>query len=153
MPHRPIEHLHEPLARRRILIVDSDQRVRASLSGLVGLGDGIEVVGAAGSAAEAIDVATRLRPDVVLVDPRLPDIDAGLRFIAGVRRLIPAVCVLVMSWTPARESGLPASIADAIIDKAAEPAVLLDAIIAASCGDADEPLAAHPSTQGRGFVL
>jgi DNA-binding NarL/FixJ family response regulator len=59
----------------RVLIADDQRAVRDGLVMLVNLCDGIEVVGAAANGREAIRMADRLGPDVVLMDLRMPDLD------------------------------------------------------------------------------
>jgi DNA-binding NarL/FixJ family response regulator len=59
--------------RIRLLLVDDHAVVRLGLSTLFGKTETIDVVGEAGSVAEAVAQAQRLRPDVVLMDLRLPD--------------------------------------------------------------------------------
>lgn len=57
----------------RLLLVDDHEVVRAGLCALLGDIDGLHIAGEAGTVAQAIDQAARLRPDVVLMDLRLPD--------------------------------------------------------------------------------
>jgi DNA-binding NarL/FixJ family response regulator len=59
----------------RILIADDDQLVRTGLRLMIETQDDLAVVGEAGDGREAIDMAHRLRPDVVLMDIRMPGID------------------------------------------------------------------------------
>jgi DNA-binding NarL/FixJ family response regulator len=56
----------------RVLLVEDNDVYRSSLELLLGLQQGLEVVGAVGTGSEAADAATRLRADVVLMDFRLP---------------------------------------------------------------------------------
>lgn len=56
-----------------LLLVDDHEVVRAGLRTLLGASEGIEIVGEAGSVAEAVAEAERARPAVVLMDLRLPD--------------------------------------------------------------------------------
>ncbi len=58
-------------ARVRLLLCDDHAVVRAGLRSLLSSADGIEVVGEAGSGEEALAMAGRLRPDVVLMDLQL----------------------------------------------------------------------------------
>ena len=49
------------------------------------IGDRLEVVGSAGQAGPALDVVVATHPDIVVIDPRLPEMDGGLSFIARLR--------------------------------------------------------------------
>jgi two-component system, NarL family, response regulator DevR len=77
----------------RLLLVDDHEVVRAGLRALLGEVEGLEIAGEAGSVAEAVARAEELRPDVVLMDLRLPDgsgVDACREILsstAGVRVL------------------------------------------------------------------
>lgn len=63
-----------PAAKKiRLLLVDDHEVVRLGLRTLLAKSDRIQVVGEAGSAKEAVAEASRVRPDVVLMDLRLPD--------------------------------------------------------------------------------
>jgi PleD family two-component response regulator len=55
----------------RVVIVHAQRLVRAGIAALLERGDGIEVVGEAASGEEALGLARRLRPDVVLIDVAL----------------------------------------------------------------------------------
>lgn len=59
----------------RVLLVDDHPVVRSGLAGLLGSQDDIEVVGEAGDGATGVQLAAALRPDVVLMDLRLPVMD------------------------------------------------------------------------------
>jgi DNA-binding NarL/FixJ family response regulator len=59
----------------RVVIVDDDALVRAGLAMILGGDDGIQVVGQAGDGEEGVATALRLRPDVVLMDIRMPVLD------------------------------------------------------------------------------
>jgi len=80
----------------RVLIVDDIQETRDHLTKLLGFESDIEVVGSAASGSEALALATRLQPDVVLMDINMPDMDG----IAATERLsaeVPATAVVMMS--------------------------------------------------------
>ncbi|HEY3407570.1 MAG TPA: response regulator, partial [Propionicimonas sp.] len=80
----------------RVLIVDDIPETRDHLSKLLGFETDIQVVGAAASGREAIELAGRLAPDVVLMDINMPDMDG----IAATERLaaeVPATAVVMMS--------------------------------------------------------
>ncbi|MEQ4715475.1 response regulator transcription factor [Nonomuraea sp. B19D2] len=80
----------------RVLIADDQQLLRASFAVLIGTTPGLEVVGEAGNGLQAVEQATTLRPDVVLMDIRMPELDGieatrricGEPATAGVRVLI-----------------------------------------------------------------
>jgi DNA-binding NarL/FixJ family response regulator len=67
----------------RVLLADDQRVVREGLGTLLGLLDGIELVGTAADGEEAVALAERLDPDVVLMDLRMPRVDG----IEAIRRL------------------------------------------------------------------
>lgn len=67
----------------RVLVVDDQALVRAGFQAILAAADGIDVVGEAGDGAEAIEVATVVAPDVVLLDVRMPVLD-GLQALPGI---------------------------------------------------------------------
>ncbi len=80
----------------RVLIVDDIPETRDHLAKLLGFETDIEVVGAAASGREALEMAARLTPDVVLMDINMPDMDG----IAATERLsseVPSAAVVMMS--------------------------------------------------------
>ena len=114
----------------RVLLVDPDDRVRESLAGLLRIGDRCVVVGTAGTADEAIRLATSLIPDVVVIDPRLPGVDAGTALITRLREVSPVTRVLVLSWSETvdgEDCG-----ADSYTRKTFRPHELIDAVVSTS---------------------
>ena len=79
-----------------VLVVDDHAEYRVSVRALL-VAAGFDVVGEAGTGAEALEAVGRLGPDVVLLDVRLPDID-GITVAASVALLPePPLVVLVSS--------------------------------------------------------
>jgi DNA-binding NarL/FixJ family response regulator len=70
----------------RVLLVDDDDLMRAGLRAVLSSDDRIEVVGEAGDGRAALEEARRRRPDVVLMDVRMPDLDG----ISATRELLAA---------------------------------------------------------------
>jgi DNA-binding NarL/FixJ family response regulator len=121
-----------PVVPLRVLVVDADDRVRESLTGLLGIGKEVVVVGSAGQAVDALELAESASPDVVIVDPRLPEVDGGLAFITKLHARTPSVRVLIMSWTEGLEHSALAERADGFVRKTFRPSELVAAILAAS---------------------
>ena len=80
----------------RVLLADDQRVVREGLATLLGLLDGIEVVGTASDGDEVLDLAARLRPDVVLMDLRMPRCD-GVEATGRLRRLDANIKVLMLT--------------------------------------------------------
>jgi DNA-binding NarL/FixJ family response regulator len=80
----------------RVIVVDDQDIVRDGLVTVLSLLDGIEVVGAGSTGAEAVDLVAEQRPDVVLMDLRMPVMDgaAATEHIVG---RYPEVAVLVLT--------------------------------------------------------
>ena len=91
----------------RVLIADDQWVVRDGLVLLLGLVDGIEVVGAAGDGAEAVRLAEQLRPDIVLMDLDMPVLD-GAEATAMLRDRVPDASVLVLTTYADEQSIFPA---------------------------------------------
>jgi len=80
----------------RVLIVDDQSLIRLGFRMVLEAADGIEVVGEAADGAGAVEATARLRPDVVLMDVRMPGVD-GIEATARIARDHPAVRVLVLT--------------------------------------------------------
>ena len=88
----------------RVLIADDQRVVRDGLAMIVGMLDGVEVVGTAEDGEQAVALAGELAPDVVLMDLRMP----GLNGAEATARLAPDVAVLVLTTYADDDSLLPA---------------------------------------------
>jgi DNA-binding response OmpR family regulator len=101
------------------------------VSGLICISGRIEVVGDAGQVGPAFEIVTATAPDLVMVDPRLPDLEDGLGFIGRLRAGWPEIRILAMSWSDVVEPALLAGGADGFVHKTYRPAELVAAIEAA----------------------
>jgi DNA-binding NarL/FixJ family response regulator len=81
---------------RRVLVADDQRVVRDGLATLLALLPGVEVVGAAADGHEAIEMVDRLRPDVVLMDLRMPRCD-GVEATRRIRESHPLTQVVVLT--------------------------------------------------------
>lgn len=120
----------------RVLVVDDHPVVRAGMVALLGELDDVEVVGEAGNGAEALALAPRLSPDVVLMDLRMPVLD-GADATARLREQpdAPQVLVLTTYDTDADIVRAVESGARGYLLKDTPPDVLADAIRRAAMGE------------------
>jgi DNA-binding NarL/FixJ family response regulator len=123
----------------KVLLVDDEGLVRSGFRLLLDLEDDIEVVGEATNGAEAVERARAARPDVILMDIRMPDMD-GIRAtteIASVRGLEHTrVLVLTTYETDAYVFDALRAGASGFLLKDAGPAELLHAIRVVAAGEA-----------------
>jgi DNA-binding NarL/FixJ family response regulator len=80
----------------RVLLADDHPVVREGLRGMLSAEDGIDVVGEAASGDEAVAVTRALRPDVILMDLRMPGGD-GVSAIARIRADLPEARIMVLT--------------------------------------------------------
>ncbi|MBM2617881.1 response regulator transcription factor [Actinoplanes sp. LDG1-06] len=121
----------------RVLVVDDQQLVREGLTALLELTDGVEVVGSAGDGARALELVAEVRPDVVLMDLKMPVLD-GAAATARVRAEFPEVAVVVLTTYADDESiaGALAAGARGYLTKDAGRAEIMMALRAAAKGHA-----------------
>ena len=139
-----------------IVLVDDHPVVRVGLRGMLEAADDLRVVGEAGSGDEALVLAGALRPDVVLMDLRMPGTD-GVAATARIVERFPDVRVLVLTTYDTDTDILRAIEAGATgyLLKDTPVAVLIDAIRAASRGETvlAPPVAARLVTRMRAPVV
>ena len=113
----------------RVLIVDDHPALRTGVWSMLRVEPGFQPAGAASDADDALEHAAAIRPDVILVDYRLPG-DNGLLLCHRLQALEHRPHVLVYSAYPEAELAVPALLAgaDGVISKAAPPDALVDAI-------------------------
>jgi DNA-binding NarL/FixJ family response regulator len=123
----------------RVLLADDQALVRAGFRALLDAEDDIEVVGEALDGEEAIKLATGLRPDVVLMDIRMPGLDglAATRQIAT-RPDLATVRILILTTFELDEYVFEAIRAGAagFLVKDTKPADLIDAVRVVAAGEA-----------------
>lgn len=139
----------------RVLLVDDDPLVRAGLSMILSSDPALEVVAEAVDGAQAVDAVHASRPDVVLMDIRMPKVD-GLAATARITALDPAPKVLVLTTFDlddyvfrALEAG-----ASGFLLKDTPPRELVSAVKVVAAGDAmlspgvTRTLIGHYATEG-----
>jgi DNA-binding NarL/FixJ family response regulator len=82
--------------RIRVLVADDHKILRQGLAGLLGEEPDIEVVGEAGDGLEAIAMAEKTQPDVVLMDVTMPHVD-GIEATARITARLPHIRVIGLS--------------------------------------------------------
>jgi DNA-binding NarL/FixJ family response regulator len=121
----------------RVLLVDDDDLMRAGLRAVLASDDGIDVVGEAADGRAAIDATRRLRPDVVLMDVRMPDLDG----IAATREVLassPHVKVVILTTFEDDDYvfGAISAGASGFLLKRTRPEELIDGIHTIAAGEA-----------------
>ncbi|MHB8400186.1 MAG: response regulator [Candidatus Limnocylindrales bacterium] len=99
-------------AKLRLLVVDDHEVVRQGLVALLDRREGFEVVAEAGTVAEALAMAHRYQPDIVIMDVRLPD-GSGVEACRDIRADLPATKVVILTSYPDEEAVLSAIVAGA----------------------------------------
>ena len=120
-----------------VLVVDDQTLVRSGISQILAHARDIDVVGGAGDGAEAVDMAMRLRPDVVLMDIRMPGID-GLEATRRIMSQRPETKVIVLTTFEMDEYvfGAVRAGASGFLLKDIDPDALRDAVRVVSEGEA-----------------
>ncbi|HEU5472484.1 MAG TPA: response regulator transcription factor [Actinophytocola sp.] len=119
----------------RVLIVDDHAIVRRGLAQLLGTTTDLELAGEAADGREAVEQASRQRPDVVLMDLSMPGLD-GVRAITRILAVLPDTHVLVLTSFSDQNRILDAlhAGAEGYLLKHAEPETILSGIRAVVAG-------------------
>lgn len=121
----------------KVLLVDDDALVRAGLRMILSSADDVEVVGEADDGARAVAAVQAHRPDVVLMDIRMAEMD-GITATAALRRLDAPPQVIVLTTFQADEQVMSALRAGAsgFLVKDTPPAEIINAVRLVASGDA-----------------
>ncbi len=90
------EQTMEPESSRRVLVVDDAEELRMLLRRRVESREGLQVVGEAADGVAAVELASQLQPDLVMLDLAMPRMD-GLEALPLIRAAVPGVRVIVLS--------------------------------------------------------
>jgi DNA-binding NarL/FixJ family response regulator len=101
-----------PGRAHRLLVVDDHEVVREGLVAMLDRRPGFQVVAEAGTVADAIDMARRHRPDLVVMDVRLPD-GSGIEACREIRAEMPETRVVILTSYPDEEAVFSAIVAGA----------------------------------------
>jgi DNA-binding NarL/FixJ family response regulator len=127
------------MERIRVLVADDHSLVRAGFRSILGDEDDIDVIGEARDGAQAVEAAISQRPDVVLMDIRMPGMDgleATQRITADPRLRGTKVVVLTTFDLDEYVFGALKAGASAFLLKGVEPQALIDAVRTVAAGDA-----------------
>jgi DNA-binding NarL/FixJ family response regulator len=124
----------EPQPPITVVLVDDERLIRAALTQAL-TSSGIELVGEAATGEDALEIVVDVRPDVVLMDLRLPGL-SGIQAIEQLGRLAPASRVLVLTRSE-HNRVVEAIIAGAngYILKSAPPETIISAVRATAAGE------------------
>jgi DNA-binding NarL/FixJ family response regulator len=120
----------------RVLVADDDDLMRAGLRAVLSSDATLDVVGEAGDGRAAVEAARRLRPDVVLMDVRMPDVD-GIEATRALAEALPEARVLILTTFEDDEyifGALDAG-ASGFLLKRTQPERLIAAIHTVAAGD------------------
>ena len=113
----------------RIVVADDQPLVRAGVCNLLSCNPTWHICGEAGDGEEAVEKVRNLKPDVIVLDIRMPVMD-GIAAARTIRQISPATKILIFSmddgeqvYAEVRQAG-----ADAFVSKTEDPSSLIDAV-------------------------
>ncbi|MGY1716014.1 response regulator [Geodermatophilus sp. SYSU D01106] len=121
----------------RVLLVDDEELVRGGLRAILDARDDIEVVGEAADGAVVVPLVARLRPDVVVMDIRMPLVD-GIQATRDLRRRLADPPRVLVVTTFGEDENVYAALsagADGFLPKRARPAEIVDAVRVVARGE------------------
>jgi DNA-binding NarL/FixJ family response regulator len=120
----------------RVLLVDDHEVVREGLKALLNRREGMTVVGEAGTVAQSIEVAVSVKPDVVVMDLRLPD-GSGIEACREIRSELPGTKVIMLTSYADQEAVMSSILggASAYLLKQTRGSQLADAIEGVARGE------------------
>ena len=120
-------------ASPRVVIVDEDRRVQQSLADLLRLTGRVNVIGRASNVRTALELVERENPDVLIVDPHLPDLDAGAALVSSLERARPSLRIVLAGWSVTPEQPELLSSACSYVSKNGSPEDFISAVVDACC--------------------
>jgi CheY-like chemotaxis protein len=113
----------------RVLVVDDQPRARQSLIALLGVWHRLDEVREAGSGTEAVQFVEESRPDVIMMDVRMPGMN-GLEATRLIKTRWPRVKIIVLSLYPDYQPEALSAGADAFVTKSDSPDKLRETLAA-----------------------
>ena len=122
----------------RVLIVDDSAAIRDGLASILNQAGGFRVVGLAADGLEAVEKASELLPDVVIMDAQMPNMD-GVEATRRIKRDLPSVGVLFFSvFADYLEASIAAG-SDGYLNKDCSPSELFTEIRRIALGSQADP--------------
>ncbi len=122
-----------PSASPRVVIVDDDRRVQQSLADLLRITGRVNVIGRASDVRSALELVERENPDVLIVDPRLPDLEAGAALVSSLERSRPKMRIVLAGWSVTPEQPELLTGACSYVSKNGTPEDFIAAVVDACC--------------------